>query len=472
MNKQSYRTAFLTMVCLFFFWGFVAASNGVLIPLFKRNFQLSQFESQLVDSAFFAAYFVGSLIYFSVSFFAGDPLNKIGYKKGLILGLLISAIGSLLFIPAVNASSYSIFLIGLFTIGLGFALLQIVANPFIINMGDVSKGSNRLNLAGGINSLGTTIGPVILAYALYGKVNSTNIQLDISNVKIPYAILSSVLIAIAILITIVKMPEIKNEDVVESKIGAFKYAQLVLGMIAIFVYVGVEVTIPSNLSALLSLEDIKGIDPTRVDKYISLYWGSLMIGRISSSLKIFNIGRGFSIILSIIIPFAVFGLILGVNSLRGTDVTDLLMYTFWLILFIVIKTIGEEKPAKTLVYFSSISALLILIGLLSNGDIALFSIIGTGLFLSVMWPCIFNLAIAGLGKYTNQASSLLIMMILGGAIIPPLQGKLADLQFIGIHTSYWVPFLGFIFLLWYGYRVKAILLKQGIDYDKSTNNEY
>jgi len=466
-KRSSYTTAFVVIVFTFFFWGFVAASNGVLIPMFKKNFALTQFQSQLVDSAFYLAYFVGSLIYLIISTAFGDPLNKIGYKNGLIIGLIVSACGALLFVPAVDAVSYGLFLSGLFIIGLGFALLQIVANPFVINLGDPANGSSRLNLAGGINSLGTTIGPVLLAYALYGKVVPGKGEiLGLGNLKVPYVGLAVVLVALAIIIAIVKMPFIKNEEKIEKGAGVFRYPQLTLGMLAIFIYVGTEVTIQSNLGALLQLPDIKGIDHTMVDKYISLYWGSLMIGRMSSSLNTFKLSSSAKAVLSIIVPYAVFGIILFFNKLRGADVHDMYIYAIWIALFIVVKYIGQEKPSKTLVLFGVAAMVFMIVGLCTHGDVALFSFISGGLFCSVMWPCIFNLAIAGLGKYTNQGSSLLIMMILGGAVIPPLQGKLADMPSIaGIHLSYVVPLAGFAFLAYYGFIVRRILQKQGIDYD-------
>ena len=178
---QKLQSSFVALISVFFFWGFVAASNGILIPLFKDKFALSQFQSQLVDLAFYTAYAIGALVYFFMSRAKGDPIYKIGYKKALILGLFISAIGSLFFIPAAKLQSYPLLLIALFIIGLGFGLQQIVANPFVINFGDKRTGSQRLNLAGGINSFGTTIGPVLLSYALFGNINipkPENLSLD------------------------------------------------------------------------------------------------------------------------------------------------------------------------------------------------------------------------------------------------------------------------------------------------------
>ena len=249
----------------------------------------------------------------------------------------------------------------------------------------------------------------------------------------------------------------------------FKYPQLTLGMLAIFVYVGTEVTIQSNLGALLELKDIKGIDHTLVDKYISLYWGSLMIGRMSGSLNSFSLSKTMNMLLSIVVPYAVFGIILFFNYLRGADVSDMYIYAVWIALFIIVKFLGQEKPSRTLLLFGAAALVFMIAGILTTGDVALYSFISGGLFCSVMWPCIFNLAIAGLGKYTNQGSSLLIMMILGGAIIPPLQGSIADSS-TGIHNSYWVPVLGFAYLAWYGFAARRILQKQGIDYDANTGS--
>ena len=473
MDKQqstSNNSALATIISVFFFWGFVGASNGVLIPMLKNHFQLSQFQSQLVDYAFYFAYFVGSLIYFFWSKALGDPFNKYGMKKGLILGLVISAIGALLFVPAVTYDQYIFFLIGLFVIAFGFSLLQIVANPFVINLGDPAKGSFRLNLAGSINSLGTSLGPVILGFVLFGSANSSAAAKDIGMeaIKMPFIILSMVLLLVAVFLAFSKLPSPKNEEVGEASMGALKYPQLTLGMLAIFIYVGVEVTIGSNLGALLENTEVKGIDHTQIAKYISLYWGSLMIGRWTGALNVFKMTKQTKTLLNFIVPFIAFGVVLFFNYLREGDVSDLYIYAVWIVVFIIANFMAQEKPARTLMLFGLAATVMMIVGLFTKGDIALYSFMSGGLFCSVMWPCIFNLAIAGLGKYTTQGSSLLIMMILGGAIIPPLQGKLADMPSIGIHQSYWVTVVCFLFLAWYGFYVKKLLQKQGINYDAKT----
>jgi FHS family L-fucose permease-like MFS transporter len=466
-KSVSNNSALATIISVFFFWGFVAASNGVLIPMLKKHFTLSQFQSQLVDTAFFLAYGVGSLIYFLISRAFGDPFNKYGMKKGLVLGLIISAIGALLFVPAVSYNQYLFFLIGLFVIAFGFSLLQIVANPFVINLGDPSKGSFRLNLAGSINSLGTSLGPVIFGFALFGSARSEAVvDIGIENLKTPFIILSIVLLALALFLAYSKLPSPQNEEDQEKSLGALQYPQLVLGMVAIFVYVGVEVAVGSNLGALLEDKTIKGIDHTQIAKYISLYWGSLMIGRWTGSMSVFNFSEQTKKLLNILVPFIAFAVVLFFNFIKEGNVSDLYIYAIWIVLFIIANFLAQDKPAKTLILFGLSASIMMLVGLFTTGDIALYSFMSAGLFCSVMWPCIFNLAIAGLGKYTTQGSSLLIMMIVGGAIIPPLQGKLSDS--IGIQQSYWVAVVCFLFLAWYGFAVKNILQKQGIDYDANT----
>lgn len=463
-------SALATIISVFFFWGFVAASNGVLIPVLKNHFSLTQFQSQLVDTAFYIAYGVGSLIYFLMSLSMGDPLNKIGYKNGLVIGLIISAIGALLFIPAVNLNHYEFFLVGLFVIAFGFSLLQIVANPFVINLGDPSKGSFRLNLAGSINSLGTSIGPVIFAYALYGTTAGNDaVKLGIDAVKVPFIILSGLLFFMAVFLKFSKLPSITSTDSHTSDMGALKYPQLTLGMLAIFIYVGVEVTIGSNLSALIG--DIKQIEKSKIANFaapfVSLYWGSLMIGRWTGAISAFKLSRTAKLVLQVVIPFVAFAVVLFFNHIRATEVSELYIYLAWIIVFIIANFMAQEKPARTLILFGIAAAIMMVVGLNTSGDVAIFSFMSGGLFCSVMWPCIFNLAIAGLGKYTNQGSSLLIMMIFGGAMIPLVQGAMADAM--GTHQSYWVAVVCFLFLAWYGFFAKNTLAKQGINYDADSS---
>lgn len=467
---RQFQSSFIALISVFFFWGFVAASNGILIPLFKEKFVLSQFQSQLVDLAFYAAYAIGSLIYFLASK-AGDPIDKIGYKKALILGLLISAVGSLVFIPAASANSYPLLLCALFIIGLGFALQQIVANPFVINFGDRETGAQRLNLAGGINSFGTTIGPVILSYALFGNINTpAAAQSSLEEVKMPAAILFFLFILCATILWFSKLPTVAASEKIDKGFGALKFPQLRLGMIAIFIYVGVEVTIQSNMAALLKMPEIKGLDHTKISHFISLYWGSLMIGRWTGSLAVFNLKKNTKRLMQFLVPMLGFAVIYGVNYLRRSNVEDFLYYIPYVILASFIFIISGDNPARTLLILALTACVMMAIGLLSTGNLSLYSFISGGLFCSVMWPCIFALAINGLGKYTTQGSALLVMMILGGAVIPPLQGLLVDA--LDAHSSYFVTIICYSYLAWYAYRVKGIFAKQGIAYIEKTGSAH
>ncbi len=469
MKQQNNLSALATVISVFFFWGFVAASNGVLIPILKKHFTLSQFASQLVDTAFYIAYFMGSIIYFVWSKVIGDPFNKYGMKAGLVLGLIISALGAFLFIPAVLTNQYMFFLVGLFVIALGFSMLQIVANPFVINLGDPAKGSFRLNLAGSINSIGTSLGPVLIGIAMFGSASSSAVSadVDIQDLKMPFTILGTILLVVAAFLAYSKLPSPKFDEQRESGLGALRYPQVWLGMAAIFIYVGVEVTIGSNLGDLLQNKDFKGIPLQQVSMFVSLYWGSLMIGRWTGAIHAFDLSKTTRTILKIIVPFVAFAVVLLFNNIANGSVSQLLIYGMWITAFIAVNFLAQEKPARMLLLFSLAAMIMMIIGLTTTGDVAMYSFISGGLFCSVMWPCIFNLAIAGLGKYTNQGSSLLVSMILGGALIPPLQGYLADEKILGIHHSYWITVICFALLAGYAVVAKMILKRQGIDYDET-----
>lgn len=461
--ENAKKSSFIILISVFFFWGFVAASNTVLIPIFKTHFQLSQFQSQLVDSAFYAAYFIGSLIYFVGSVNFGDPLNKLGYKKGLILGLLISAIGALGFYPAAQFESFGLMLTSLFVVGLGFALQQIVANPYVIALGNPETGSHRVSLAGGINSFGTTIGPLVVSFLIFGNILGQGMTLDFADVKIPYLILSLAFVAFAGLLWFSQLPPVAHPEPMEKSLAALKYPQLVLGMIAIFVYVGVEVAIQSNLPELMRQDNFLGLDATQTVHFISLYWGSLMIGRWTQAVSAFNLSDKMKKAMVTIMPLIAYAVLIGVNYIKGSPISDFIDFFPFVILLIVASYLGQEKPARTLMLFSMMAGYLMIAGLFLTGKSAVYAFVSGGLFCSIMWPCIFSLSLAGLGKYTNQGSALLVMMILGGAIIPPFQGFLSD--HIGIHMSYIVPVVCFAYLVFYSIRVKKILINQGIDFD-------
>lgn len=468
MNQETKWSQFGTLISVFFFWGFVAASNGILIPLFKEKMDLNQFQAQMVDLAFYIAYFVGAIIYFIVARIWGqDPLNRIGYKNGIVYGLMFSAIGAFLFYPAAQAGSYGLFLTALFIVGLGFSLQQTAAQPYAIAMGHPSTGSQRLNLAGGINNLGTTLGPVLVSLAIFGEVKEEAAaeaarNASLADVKGPYLVLGLAFLLVALIFRFAKLPAVKNDEVIEKGYGALKYPQLVLGMIGIFVYVGVEVSIASNLGEYLKQK--QNLDSSQIAHWVSLFWASMMIGRWTGAVSAFNPSKTLKPILTVVVPFVAFGVYILINYIRGVNVfQEVLPYSISIAIMIVTYFLSQDKPARMQLIYSILGGLAMLVGLFTTGKVSLFALISGGLFCSVMWPCIFNLAVAGLGKYTSQGSAFLIMMILGGAVIPPIQGALADM--IGIQESYWVAFACFVYLGWFAIKVKAVLKKQGIDYE-------
>lgn len=525
-NQPTNTGALATLVLVFFFWGFIAASNSIFIPFCKEHFQLTQFQSQLIGSAFYGAYFIGSLFLFIASNVLGyDILNRIGYKKGIIYGLFISVIGALLIIPSANANSFPAILGSFFVVALGFSLQQTAAQPFAIALGDPATGSHRLNLAGGINSLGTTLGPIIVSFFLFGSIGSQVKEVTVTNINTLYLIVAGVFAAVALFFAFSKLPAGKNDDKFEkankaagslllmtgvilaiiivgqlteiAKMplliisliavvgilfysnssavkngegwGAMKYQQLIYGMIGIFVYVGVEVTIDNNFGALLKIPGYLtelGMDESQISKYVSLYWGSLMIGRWTGAIGVFNLsGRG-KIIATIIVPFVAFGVILLANRINGNDVSDLYGYSIWVIVAVAAFFYSQQKPVKTLFTVSILAMISMLIGVFTNGIFSVYALMAGGLFASVMWPCIFSLGVGGLGKYTSQGSAFLIMMILGGAIIPPFQGALGDNPSIGMHHSYILAAVCFGFLAWLAIKMRTVLRKQGLDFDQ------
>ena len=531
-TKQPTNTGALsTLVLVFFFWGFIAASNSIFIPFCKSHFQLSQFESQLIGSAFYGAYFIGSLILFFCSNLIGyDILNKIGYKKGIIYGLIISVVGALLIIPAANANSFPAILAAFFVVALGFSLQQTAAQPFAILLGDPSTGSHRLNLGGSLNSIGTTLGPLIVSFFLFGSPDSKNAVVTVTNINTLYLIVAGVFAAVAIFFSISKsLPDGKNEEKFETankaasslfvmtlligaiivlgqltdvpKLtlllftlvsvvvvlfysnnsankndagwGAMKYEQLIYGMLGIFIYVGVEVTIDNNFGALLKTPGYittSGLDESQISKYISLYWGSLMIGRWTGAVSVFNLQGMTKKIMMTMVPFIAFAVVLSVSKIYGNDITDLFGYAVCIAIAVAAFFYGQEKPVKTLVTVSVLAAVAMLVGVFTTGITSVYAFMAGGLFCSVMWPCIFSLGVGGLGKYTSQGSAFLIMMILGGAIIPPLQGAFGDNASIGMHQSYLLAAACFGILALIALKLKSVLKNQGFDFDAQVNS--
>jgi FHS family L-fucose permease-like MFS transporter len=475
MSQPTKWSQFGTLISVFFFWGFVAASNDILIPVFKKAFDLTQAQSQLVSFAFYVAYTVGSLIYVGVSKLIGnDLLNTMGYKNGIALGLIISAIGTLLFYPAANNGSFTLMITGLFVVGLGFSLQQIAANPLAIVIGDPKTGSQRLNMAGGVNNFGTTIGPLLVSFAIFGSVSSGSTDASIESVKIPYLILGVAFLLVAVFFKFSSIPnkidleevavqEAESEEKVLHRSSAFSYPQLILGMIGIFVYVGVEVSTASNLPEFMKQH--MNTPTEKIAPFVSLYWASLMMGRWTGAVGAFDVSMGAKKILNFLMPYLAFGVFLLVNAIAQHDISSFYVYGFVIITMIAGDILSKGNPARMLLIFSGLGITALVIGMLTSGMVSVFAFISVGLFCSTLWPCIFTLAVAGLGKHTNQGSSLLIMMIMGGGIISVLQGVVAADNILGIQYSYIVGVVCFAYLAFYAIKSKSILKSQGIDYD-------
>lgn len=471
---------FGVLISVFFFWGFVAASNDILIPVFKDKLHLAQWQSQMISFAFYVAYTVGSIIYFFISKASGgDILNRMGYKNGISLGLVISALGTLLFYPAAQSASFPLLITGLFIVGLGFSLQQTAANPLAIVMGDPKTGSQRLSLAGGINNFGTTIGPVLVSFAIFGAISSDEggATASIESVKMPYLILGAVFILAAIIFKFSSVPNkidiveegVEGTRVLEDRGSPLKYGQLILGMLAIFIYVGVEVSTASNLPEFMKehVKTASGLPfPTgNIAPFVSLYWASLMIGRWTSSVGAFGVKKSTEQILQIVMPYLAFGVFLLINKIAKHDVTPFYVYAIVIIAMIIGTFLSKGNPARQLLIFSLLGITALVIGMLNDGLTSVYAFISVGLFCSTLWPCIFTLAIAGLGKHTNEGASFLVMMIMGGGVISLLQGFLASNNLLGIKLSYMVGVACFTYLAFYAIRVKGILKSQGIDYD-------
>lgn len=577
-NQPTNYPALYTLILVFFFWGFIAAGNSIFIPFCKNYFSLDQFQSQLIDFAFYTAYFLGALLLFISSTIKGvDIIGKWGYKKSIVYGLLLSAIGAAIMIIAVKSNVYFGMLIGLFVVALGFSIQQTAANPFAVLLGDPKTGTSRQNLAGGVNSFGTSIGPIIVGLALFGTtatVDDDQIKhLALDKVILLYTAVGALfliaagifyfskklpagistepmekagkarknLIAMTALVIVCFIPvfasynsdaakkiEVLNSEItvldnskktetdvaaiasIEKNIdtkkvelqevkhplekqrmyylggallavvlclvyantsskknpegwGAMKYPQLVLGMLAILAYVGVEVAIGSNLGELLSLPEFGGHQSSDLAPYISMYWGSLMIGRWTGAISVFNLNKQQQMIATIVVPFVAFFVIIGINMIAQKDMSHLFYYAICIVIQVILFLVSKNKPALTLIIFGLFGVIAMIIGLLTTGNIAIYAFLSGGLACSIMWPSIFTLAITGLGKYTAQGSAFLVMMILGGGIIPPLQGKLSDI--IGIHSSYIIPVLCFAYITLFAYMARKALSNQGINVD-------
>jgi FHS family L-fucose permease-like MFS transporter len=395
------RKAFGLVVSLFFIWGFLTELDGALIPYLKDVFELTDFKAALVQFAFFIAFVTMSVP-------SAWLLEKIGFGRGIVIGLFIMAVGSYLFYPASVALSYPIFLSAIFVLAIGVTILQVAANPYVTLLGPPETGSNRLNLAQGINSLAKVIAPFFGAYfILRGLENMTKME-QAAAVQMPYIFLGSCMLLVAIVFAFVKLPEPEEAHEEVQDVGdhtatsIMQFPHLFKGAGAIFFYVGVEVSVATFLVLFLGQPEIAGLSRSAAAVYLSYYWGGLMIGRLSGAY--------------------------------------------------ILKYIS---PQRLLAVCAVLAALCILTVVFSTGKIAMWALILTGLFHSIMWSNIFALSIKGLGKFTSRGSAILVACIVGGALIPPLQGLLSDTY--GRQESFLILIVGYVYILYfglYGYKPK------------------
>lgn len=399
----NYRFPLIVLTSLFFMWGFITCLNDILIPHLMNVFELSYTAGMMVQFVFFTAYALMSMP-------SGSLVSKIGYKKGIVTGLIIAAIGALLFYPAASVKSYPFFLFAFFVLASGITLLQVSANPYVSILGSPETASSRLTLTQAFNSLGTTVAPLIgsgliLAVATEG----VEVAADAKAVQTPYLGLAAALLVLAAIIAVVKLPVIMTSDEehkpeaaksdVETKHkSAWGYKHLVLGAIAIFVYVGAEVSIGSFLVKFFGLPEIAGLTEEQGGNMIAYYWGGAMVGR-----------------------------------------------------FIGAAIMQKFNPGKILAFNGAMSMVLVLLTMLLSGEVAMWTILAVGLFNSIMFPTIFTLAINKLGVHTAQGSGILCTAIMGGALIPLVQGFFADSS-IGLHHSFILPVLCYVYIAYYGWK--------------------
>jgi MFS transporter, FHS family, L-fucose permease len=391
-KRPDYTVALATLTMLFFMMGFITCMNDIIIPYFKSIFSLNFTQAMMVQFCFFSAYFVMSIP-------SGYLIQRTGYKKAIILGFIIAAFGCLLFYPSADLQSYPLFLGAFFILATGIVLLQVAGNPYVAILGKPETASARLTLTQAFNSVGTTIAPIIGSSLILSKLNTN--PGDATAVQMPYLVFCGIMVTIAIIISMIKLPVLQPEsNTVTEKKGesksAWSYKHLRFGALAIFTYVGAEVAIGSFMVNYFNLPSLGGLDEESAGHLLTYYWGGAMVGRF-----------------------------IGAGLLRVI------------------------KPWKILTFNSAVTIALVVTSILTSGTIAMWSLILVGLFNSVMFATIFTLAVDNLGKHTNQGSGILCTAIVGGAVIPLMQGLVADS--IGLNLAFIIPILCYAYIAWYGF---------------------
>ena len=400
MGQNNNRTAFIFLVSLFFMWAFLTAMNDILIPFVKELFDFGYTEAALVQFCFFGAFALMAIP-------ASKVLERVGYKKGIVIGLAIMGVGALLFYPASKAVYYPLFLGALFVLATGVTMLQVAANPYVAVLGPAKTAASRLNLAQGFNSVAKILAPLFGTALILKGMDVLPKAEQAQAVQMPYIGLGLALFLLAGVFSFLKLPDMgdlesmQEDKQVKSRSSILAYPHLLFGVGAIFMYVGAEVAVASFLTSFLGEENIAGLKPEDAGKYLSFYWGGLMVGR-----------------------------------------------------FIGAAILQKVKAEKLLALMSILAIVFLIVGITSNGWTAAWSLILVGFCCSIMWSNIFTLAIDGLGAFTSQGSGLLVTAIVGGAIIPLIQGFCADK--FGLQLSYIVPIFAFLYILFFamsGYKI-------------------
>ena len=463
----------MALTALFFMWGFITVMNDFLINSFKSIFDLSPTELSVIQLSFFGSFFCISLVYFILSnVLKSDPINKIGYKNGMAISLVICGVGCASFYFAAAAESYSQFIVSLFILAAGVTCLQICANPYAAILGPENSASSRLNLAQGLNSLGTTIGPIvgnILIYVVFIQ------QSTLDAIGSAYLIYGIIFISMAIAVSLSKMPNIQDKLSDFSSRGIFQNRNLRFGILAIFCYVGSEVAIGSWIGTLAKDPEIMNASEQAANAFLAFFWGGLMIGRLMASISLNEVDTAKKKnIKMMVVSVSVFILIWMVNGIQITssentslmsfhpiDLKEMTVYIVFLALNYCAFIAGKGRASRMIVIFCSINFVLITLGILVGGSFGFWCILGTGLFFSIGWSNIFTLSIKGLGNLTSQGSSLLVMAIVGGAILPYSQSII--IEHYTVQTSFIVPAIAMLYLIYYGidgHKIKPELNKE------------
>lgn len=446
MNQNLRRTLnpFYVLIILFFMWGFLTSMNDILVPHLKSAFTLTNWQAQLIQFFFFLAYFVMSIP-------AGLLIRRVGYKKGIVIGLGLMAGAALMFIPASYVNVYGVFLVALFLLASGITILQVAANPYAAILGSPETAASRLNLAQGFNSIGHTIAPLVGSWLILQNAE----VVDVSTVRLPYFGIAIILFLLAVFFAWVELPNVEMEEEADrSGFSIWKFPHLSYGAGAIFCYVGAEIAIGSFLIEYFRVDPSIGLDTKSAGQMVAYYWGGAMIGRFLGAI---SLGENKTLGRMIVVPLIAMGITKTGLLMNGQDVWSTLGFDLMLAINFLAFYFGKSVSSRQLALFAGINVALLAVTMMSAGDIAIWSIIGVGLFNSIMWSNIFTLAIDDLKEYTSIGSSILVMMIVGGAILPLVQGVLADYPTIGIKYCFVLPMLAYFYLVFYGlkgYRVE------------------